>query len=236
MAGRTAGSIEYKFQNISAVLEEDQSPWIEGYKPARNYQALLAEEVRAYLKQSPPLESPPPDAREEEMPEPDPETSLEPPPPSWKSTDGKTSNPRPPQGAKVDYAEREGNNRKLGLLGERFVLKLERKRLLRAGRPDLAKKVEHSSETLGDGLGFDLTSYTPEGQVVRIEVKTTRLGPNAAFFMSSSEMSFADATEDVYRLARVYNWGKPTSPRIFELNRDQVRSLQKEATHYRCWI
>ena len=116
------------------------------------------------------------------------------------------------------------------------MLKLERKRLLRAGRPDLAKKVEHSSETLGDGLGFDLTSYTPEGQVVRIEVKTTRLGPNAAFFMSSSEMSFADATEDVYRLARVYNWGKPTSPRIFELNRDQVRSLQKEATHYRCWI
>ena len=72
------------------------------------------------------------------------------------------------------------------------MLKLERKRLLRAGRPDLAKKVEHSSETLGDGLGFDLTLYTPEGQVVRIEVKTTRLGPNAAFFMSSSEMSFAD--------------------------------------------
>ena len=55
LAGRTAGSIEYKFQNISAVLEEDQSPWIEGYKPARNYQALLAEEVRAYLKQSPHL-------------------------------------------------------------------------------------------------------------------------------------------------------------------------------------
>jgi hypothetical protein len=35
--GRTHRSVEFKHQNISAVLEELGLPWIQGYKPKRNY-------------------------------------------------------------------------------------------------------------------------------------------------------------------------------------------------------
>lgn len=35
-AGRTRGSVEYRMQNISAVLDEMGRPWVAGYKPAAN--------------------------------------------------------------------------------------------------------------------------------------------------------------------------------------------------------
>jgi predicted RNA-binding protein with PUA-like domain len=57
--GRSEGAIERKFQNTSAVLEENGLPWIDGYKPARNYQALLAEAIRSYLDMSLALYEPP---------------------------------------------------------------------------------------------------------------------------------------------------------------------------------
>ncbi|TIN95540.1 MAG: hypothetical protein E5Y06_12375 [Mesorhizobium sp.] len=47
--GRSAGSIERKHQNISAVLMELGLPWIWGYKPLTNYQETLFEAVDRYL-------------------------------------------------------------------------------------------------------------------------------------------------------------------------------------------
>lgn len=35
---RSRGSVEFKYQNVSAVLEKLGMPWIPGYKPARHYQ------------------------------------------------------------------------------------------------------------------------------------------------------------------------------------------------------
>jgi hypothetical protein len=43
---RSKGSIEFKHQNISAVMVELGLPYIEGYKPRGNFQALLADGVR----------------------------------------------------------------------------------------------------------------------------------------------------------------------------------------------
>ena len=39
--GRSDGSIEFKHQNISAVLKGLGEAWIPGYKPAFNFQAAL---------------------------------------------------------------------------------------------------------------------------------------------------------------------------------------------------
>jgi hypothetical protein len=140
----------------------------------------------------------------------------------------------PQQAAKVDYALRDGRNRKLGSLGEQFVIELERVRLRSAGRSDLADRVEHSSKIHGDGLGYDVTSYLPDGRVVRIEVKTTRLGPGTPFFMSPKELEYSRSTGEGYRLVRVYNWG--LTPRVFELSRERVGRLQTEPAQYRCWL
>lgn len=46
---RSSGSIEFKHQNISAVLNDLGHEWVPGYKPAANYQALLRDRVVAYL-------------------------------------------------------------------------------------------------------------------------------------------------------------------------------------------
>lgn len=39
--GRTRGSVEFKFANISAVLQDLGLPWVDGYKPRANYQTDL---------------------------------------------------------------------------------------------------------------------------------------------------------------------------------------------------
>ena len=46
--GRTHRSVEFKHQNISAVLEELGLPWIPGYKPKRNYQAAIFDAIDRY--------------------------------------------------------------------------------------------------------------------------------------------------------------------------------------------
>lgn len=52
--GRSKGSVEFKHQNISAVLLGKGLPYIDGYKAARNYQRrLLPQAVEAYFEAHP---------------------------------------------------------------------------------------------------------------------------------------------------------------------------------------
>ncbi|MCX7865464.1 MAG: hypothetical protein N2423_10610, partial [Novosphingobium sp.] len=51
--GRSEKSIEFKHQNISAVLKALGEPWIEGYKPAFNFQMALVDAVARFLARQP---------------------------------------------------------------------------------------------------------------------------------------------------------------------------------------
>src|ERR1017187_8402732 len=51
--GRTHRSVEFKHQNISAVLDELGMPWIPGYKPKRNYQNAIFNAIDRYLTAHP---------------------------------------------------------------------------------------------------------------------------------------------------------------------------------------
>src|SRR5664279_4138287 len=51
--GRTHRSVEFKHQNISAVLDELGMPWISGYIPKRNYQNAIFGAIDRYLSQHP---------------------------------------------------------------------------------------------------------------------------------------------------------------------------------------
>src|SRR3954470_25048141 len=51
--GRTHRSVEFKHQNISAVLDELGLPWIPGYKPKRNYQNAIFDAIDRYLTSHP---------------------------------------------------------------------------------------------------------------------------------------------------------------------------------------
>mgnify|MGYP000910290467 CR=1 FL=1 len=47
--GRSKGAVEYKFQNISAILDEQGMPWVQGYVPMKSYQQTLKDAVLTYL-------------------------------------------------------------------------------------------------------------------------------------------------------------------------------------------
>jgi len=58
--GRTHRSVEFKHQNISAVLDELGMPWIPGYKPKRNYQSAIFDAIDRYLTKHPAILDPVP--------------------------------------------------------------------------------------------------------------------------------------------------------------------------------
>src|SRR5271166_1658208 len=56
--GRTHRSVEFKHQNISAVLDALGMPWIPGYKPKRNYQNAIFYAIDRYLTKHPAILEP----------------------------------------------------------------------------------------------------------------------------------------------------------------------------------
>ncbi|MFC3175016.1 hypothetical protein ACFOD9_12220 [Novosphingobium bradum] len=50
LTGRSKGSVEFKHQNISAVMLGLGQPWITGYKPAANFQNALVDGVLRWLE------------------------------------------------------------------------------------------------------------------------------------------------------------------------------------------
>lgn len=52
---RSRGSIEFKHQNISAVMLELGYPYVNGYKPRKNFQNLLLDTVEHRIHSQPAL-------------------------------------------------------------------------------------------------------------------------------------------------------------------------------------
>jgi hypothetical protein len=121
------------------------------------------------------------------------------------------------RGQKIDFAERDAANRRLAKLGEEFVFNLERHRLREEGRDDLASKVQWVSQTIGDGLGFDILSFDVADESERVlEVKATGLGKFFPFYVTANEVRCSDDIADQYHLFRVFNMGK--EPQIYILH------------------
>jgi hypothetical protein len=110
-----------------------------------------------------------------------------------------------------DYAEQDARNRHLGLAGEQAVMESERNALIAYGRSDLAELIFHVAKVEGDGAGYDIKSYTPDGREKVIEVKTTCGDKATAFYLSSNEIRFAADHPDSYYLYRVFEFDQTTS-------------------------
>lgn len=232
LIGRTKGSVEYKHQNISAVLENLGVQWIPGYKPARNYQDDLVEAVERYLAAHP---------HAFEMAEPtqaafvwdDGDVLVAPPPPlDEASADHSIAMRR--LIAKFDPVERDRLNRELGHAGEEFVVGFERRRLERAGRTDLARQIRWVSQLDGDGAGYDILSFVPSGAERLLEVKTTFGGDRTPFWLTRRECDVAGERAESFRLCRVFQFGN--GPRMFELTPPLEDRLSLSAVSYRASI
>ena len=119
------------------------------------------------------------------------------------------------QAIKRDYIDRETRNLSLGRAGEEFVVEYERWCLASGGHQRLADNVEHVSKTKGDGLGFDVLSFDPNGRERLIEVKTTSFGKETPFFITRNEVELSRTHADLFHLHRVFEFRK--EPRLFSL-------------------
>lgn len=219
LSHRSEGAIERKHQNISAILIELNCPWIQGYKPLGNYQALLFSVVEDRLKNSSIFDEAALAAVQ--MPAAVPKindfTSLvvEPPRLSHSAREARSASAVRFARSSVrrDYIEREARNSSLGLAGEKFAVQYERWRLISLGEEKLAKKIEHVSVTQGDGLGFDVLSFDINGRERLIEVKTTSFGKETPFFITRNEVALSRSEADLFHIYRLFDFRK--EPRLF---------------------
>jgi len=203
VAGRNRSSIEFKHQNISAVLKGLGEAWISGYKPAFNFQMSLVDAVVRWLAKNPAWFAPP--RRAQRAYQIDDPTRL------WIGPPPTMSNRPPPDeleqtqaiARKFDVARRDERNRDLGRAGEELIVAHERAALIGAGREDLARRVRWASVEDGDGAGYDIASFRPDGRERLIEVKTTNGWERTPFHISRNELKVSEQRRDIWCLLRV---------------------------------
>ena len=234
---RTAGSIERKHQNISAVLIELGYPWIDGYKPLGNYQELLLEVVKAQVEgdsvllaligkdaEQPGLAAIPQSAD-------DILTALEDPPagaPRVPYLDRvRERNVTPPR---LNYLELEANNAKQGQAGEEWAIAFEQARLRKAGQDALAEKIEWISRDAGDYFGFDIRSFEENGKDRLVEVKTTKRGKESPFFVTRNEVRVSREHGKAFHLYRLFRFSR--GPRLYTVAGALDRSCVLDPTEY----
>lgn len=222
LRSRSRGAIEFKHQNVSAILLELGYPYVSGYKPRRNYQELLREVVLRRVVSAMDLEraaSAAVEAPAEEVPDVADLLSIvvAPPQPSERRAIYRgIHETRAPAPITVNWLERESRNRSLAAAGEHLALEFEHRRLWKARKRGLAERVDHVAKTQGDGLGYDILSFEADGAERLIEVKTTRFGPNTPFFASRNEVAVSEQRAADYHVYRLFSFR--TEPRMFQLH------------------
>lgn len=232
---RTKAAVELKHQNISAVLIELGYPYIDGYKPRRNYQQLLYRVVQGRLVGAGTLHQAAAAAVEKTVEKPpaisDVLAILVAPP--VRDHDKPKLYERPSmvrQSVPRNYLEMEARNHTLGTAGERLVLEYEHERLWRAGKNDLANRIEHVANTKGDHLGYDVLSFEMDGRERLIEVKTTRFGGSTPFFVSRNEVAVSETRDGEFQLYRLFNFTR--QPRLYVLPGSLRATCRLEAIQY----
>ncbi|MCB1834362.1 MAG: DUF3883 domain-containing protein [Geminicoccaceae bacterium] len=234
---RSKGSVEFKHQNISAVMLGFGQPWIDGYKPAPKIQIALIDAVRRWLDAHPDwlteragLDSSNALTGVSEF-----GTLFIGPPPTFSNQPPPIDSDKFKAVARhFDAAERDDRNRKLGAAGERHILEHERTTLRDAGRADLARKIRWTSKEDGDGAGYDIASFEPDGRERLIEVKTTNGWERTPFYITPNELQVAERNEDCWHLVRLWDFAR--TPRAFAIRPPLERHISLIATAYRATL
>jgi hypothetical protein len=207
---RSEGSIEFKHQNISAVLQRLGLPRIKGYLPASNYQKAIIAAVDRFISNN--LGILYPENAVSGFTE-RPGLFVETAPLLQAVTPQREDIERLVR--KFNPVERDFRNRKLGRDGEELVFQFEREGLHRLDRSDLAKKIRWISEEDGDGAGYDILSFDAKGKERFLEVKTTVGSDTTPFYITRNELSLSSERPEAFRLCRVFDFSM--RPRMFEL-------------------
>lgn len=239
---RNKGSIEFKHQNISAVLVNFRQPFIIGYLPRQNYQRLLEQVVLEWLSTEPkffqrladgpvlmPRARPPIETGIRVT------SLIEKPPDGVVEVEPVEAVERTARFYRTDFVRRDAENRQLGRLGEEWVVEFEQRRLHdEERRPDLARRVEWIADTRGDGAGYDIASFSADASPRLIEVKTTGLGKQFPFMVTANEVHVSEREPAGYHLYRVFEFAR--APRLYVLNGSLSERCRLRPTQYRAAI
>ena len=224
--GRAKGSIEYKHRNISAVLEMLGMPFIEGYKPAVNYQTRLFKIIEEQLDGLVVRLSDRPDDFDV------PPAGIEfHDPPQRRETLKEVSTEIRLILDRADPAARDARARKLGEAGERCLFQSEQNRLSSIGRDDLAGMVRWVSKEDGDGAGYDILSFSARGEQRWLEVKTTNGPATTPFWITRNELRVSEENPACFRLVRLYDLSR--APAAFQLKPPLLDHVFLSATQYK---
>lgn len=218
LPARSVASIERKFQNISAVRDDAGLQWIDGYKPLSHFQRELRDVVLGSARR---------DHRLSEALADYGSTPIVAPQPRRLTTEDVVVAPPQPRASgrgqsvvrltgSAMNAMQDFRASQLGKAGEEWVFDLEREKLDRLGRSDLAGRVTWTARDEGDGAGYDVTSYREDGRARLIEVKTTNYGPRTPFYITRWEIEVSRQNPDSYSLYRVHGFAR--DPRIYILD------------------
>lgn len=227
---RSEGAIEFKHQNISAVLKALGQPWIIGYKPAFNFQTTLVDAVARHLVETPWVGDVFRNGGVSELQE---EQTLwiGPPPTFSNQPEPKELEQMQAIARKFDVAAIDERNRELGEKGEQLAFSHEQATLMAASKPELAREVRWVSKEDGDGAGYDIQSFEPDGRPRLIEVKTTRGWERTPFHISRNEIEVSETQRDHWTLLRIWNFAR--EPRAFEIRPPLDAHVSLTATSYR---
>ncbi|MDD3186037.1 MAG: DUF3883 domain-containing protein [Anaerostipes sp.] len=142
------------------------------------------------------------------------------------------SNPVILKGNHVDYLEEAKVQKRIGDAGEEFVFQYERAQVKKY-KLGKEKKVRMVAKLDGDGLGYDILSYSKDGTEKYIEVKTTNGLESNSFFITANELAMSKKKSDQYYLYRVYDFDIDTMIGKISIRQGSLEELCTSAQTYK---
>lgn len=134
---------------------------------------------------------------------------------------------------RTNFIQNNIDNKRIGDLGELWVLENEIEFLRQNGKSNLANKVNHVSVNEGDGLGFDILSFNLDGSIKFIEVKTTKGRANSTFYITRNELEKSKLESSKYHLYRVFNFKEENQTgELLEIN-GSLTSICQQPLNYK---
>lgn len=137
------------------------------------------------------------------------------------------------KGQILNFIQNNIENKRIGDLGELWVLEREKSTLNHLSNSILEKKIKHTSKEVGDGTGYDIESIDKEGNPIFIEVKTTKGGKNTPFYITRNELEKSIIEKDRYYLYRLYNFNVDSNTADLLIIKGELTNLCNFPTNFR---
>lgn len=134
----------------------------------------------------------------------------------------------------IDFDSRNKARATLGARAEFIVYHAETKRLVKAKKPELAKKIDPTISSNPD-FGYDILSYNEDGSERKIEVKAVQVTNGCySFFISENQWQRSQSTKN-YFLYFVVNAGE-TNPKVRFISGKDLNCDYLHPSEYKAFV